>query len=138
MRRVAFTYPEDEAKKRASAEAAAQREKLAAAKLAALDTEKPLRNWKYKVKLHGRDAEYLRPWKIGDDGVHTHIGMPEEARHRGLPVIQISDARGPIPANARWNGNELIVDAVFEHACLLEGVGRKQQRACITNEGLGN
>ena len=140
MARVAFTYPDEEAKKLKAAEEAkraeAERQKTDAERLAKLSTDKPLRNWNYEVKLHGKDAGYLRPEKIADDGIHTHITLSEEARHRGLPVVEIADARGPIPANARWDGNELIIDAVFEQACLVEGVGRKQQRACITNQGL--
>lgn len=140
MARVAFSYPDEEASKQKTAEdaklAEAQRQKAEAERLAKLNTDKPLRNWNYHVKLHGKDADYLKPEKIGDDGVHTHITLSDEARHRGLPVVEISDARGPIPANARWDGNELIIDALFERACLVEGVGRKQQRACITNEGL--
>jgi type IV secretion system protein VirB9 len=140
MARIAFTYPEEEAeKKRAEAEerqAEERRRKEEADKLAKLNTQKPIRNWMYSVKLHGKDARYLRPERIGDDGIHTHIVLSEEARHRGLPVVELKDARGPIPANRRWDGNELIVDAVFERACLLEGVGKSQQRACIVNEGL--
>jgi type IV secretion system protein TrbG len=140
MARVAFTYPDEEAKKQKAAEEAkraeAERQKAEAERLAKLSTDKPLRNWNYEVKLHGKDAQYLKPEKIADDGVHTHITLSEEARHRGLPVVEIADARGPIPANARWDDNELIIDAVFERACLVEGVGRKQQRACITNQGL--
>lgn len=142
MARVAFTYPDEEAKKVRAAEeekrAEAERQKAEAERLAKLSTDKPLRNWNYEVKLHGKGAQYLKPEKIADDGVHTHITLSEEARHRGLPVVEIADARGPIPANARWNGNELIIDAVFEQACLVEGVGRKQQRACITNQGLNS
>ena len=140
MTRVAFTYPEEaEARRKAEAEAKKMHDdwqKAEAAKLVQLNTQKPVRNWAYSVKLHGKDAHYLRPEKIGDDGVHTYISLTEEARHRGLPVVQISDARGPIPANARWQNDQLIIDAVFEQACLLEGVGKKQQRACITNKGL--
>jgi type IV secretion system protein VirB9 len=140
MARIAFTYPEEEAeKKRAEAEerqAEERRRKEEADKLAKLNTQKPIRNWMYSVKLHGKDARYLRPERIGDDGIHTHIVLSDEARHRGLPVVELKDARGPIPANRRWDGNELIVDAVFERACLLEGVGKSQQRACIVNEGL--
>ena len=88
------------------------------------------------MKLHGKDAAYLKPERIGDDGTHTYIQLSETARHRGLPAVQLKDARGPIPANARWDGDQLVVDALFEHACLLEGVGKAQQRACITNNGL--
>jgi type IV secretion system protein VirB9 len=140
MARVGFSYPgEAEEKKKAEADAKkaeTDREQTEAARLAALSTAKPIRNWKYRVKLHGKDAAYLRPERIGDDGIHTYIVLSEETRHRGLPVVELKDARGAIPANARWDGNELVVDALFEHACLLEGVGRAQQRACITNEGL--
>lgn len=142
MARVAFTYPDEEAKRLKDAEEAkraeAERQKAEAERLAKLSTDKPLRNWNYEVKLHGKHAQYLAPEKIADDGVHTHITLSEEARHRGLPVVEIADTRGPIPANARWDGNELIIDAVFEQACLVEGVGRKQQRACITNQGLNS
>ena len=140
MARVAFSYPEEQdVKRKEEAEARKaeeRRQQSEADRLAKLNTQKAIRNWNYRVKLHGKDAAYLKPEKIGDDGVHTHIVLSEEARHRGLPVVQLRDARGPIPANARWEGNELIVDALFEHACLLEGVGKAQQRACITNDGL--
>lgn len=140
MARVAFLYPEEEAEKRAAAEAAKkideERQKAEAERLAKLNTANQIRNWSYDVRLHGRDAKYLQPKSVSDDGVHTYIVLTEQARHRGLPVVQIRDARGPIPANARWDQNTLIVDALFERACLLEGVGRHQQRACITNEGL--
>lgn len=140
MARVAFLYPEEEAEKKAAAEAAKKaeddRQKAEADRLAKLNTATQIRNWNYDVRLHGKDAKYLQPKSVSDDGVHTYIVLTEEARHRGLPVVQISDARGPIPANAHWDQNTLIVDSLFDRACLLEGVGRKQQRACITNQGL--
>ncbi len=140
MARIGFSYPQDaEEKRKANQDAQkveAERAQAEANRLAALNTAKPIRNWNYKVDLHGKDARLLRPEAIGDDGIHTYITMSAEAQHRGLPVVQLRDARGPIPANDRWEGNQLIIDAVFEHACLLEGVGRQQQRACITNQGL--
>jgi len=142
MARIAFTYPEEERKRKEAELAAKQAEgarlQAEAERLKALDTQKAIRNWEYDVQLHGKDASFLRPSWIGDDGVHTYLQLGEEARHRGLPVIEISDARGPIPANSSWRGNELVVDAVFQQACLLEGVGKKQQRACIRNKGLNS
>ena len=140
MARISFTYPEEERKRKEAEQAAQQaeasRQQAEAEKLKVLDTQRTLRNWDYEVQLHGKDASFLRPSWIGDDGIHTYLQFGEEARHRGLPVIEISDARGPIPANASWRGNELVVDAVFAQACLVEGVGKKQQRACIRNRGL--
>jgi type IV secretory pathway VirB9-like protein len=166
MPRVAFYYPEEEAARlQAAVAAAAEKEKADAAKQAAALEEKQkalaaerakaeasrqaaiqaaaeaaakvVRPWKYKLAVHGSDAHFLVPTAIGDDGVHTHIQLTNIARTRGLPVIQIRDASGPIPANYKWNGDELVVDAIFEDGCLLHGVGRKQQRVCIHNLQLG-
>jgi type IV secretory pathway VirB9-like protein len=78
----------------------------------------------------------MKPASIWDDGVHTHIELTEKSRHYGHPVLEIrSDQGKPTPHTDRWDGDTLIVDALFKEACLLEGVGRKQQRACIHNEG---
>jgi type IV secretion system protein TrbG len=147
--RVAFSYPEEEAKARQEMALAMSRAQEAAA--SALPSRAsggqhnlelpprlpPVKNWKYSLKKKGRDAEYIVPISVGDDGAHTHIQLPQEARTRGLPVLQIRDATGPIPANSHWDNTTLIVDALFEDGCLLEGVGRKQQRVCIHNEQLG-
>jgi type IV secretion system protein VirB9 len=142
LSRVAFTYPEEEAaRKKAKEEEAASKVKAAAeaaAKLAALAPPLIVTSWKYTVATHGRDAQYLLPLSVGDDGVRTHIQLLQLARTHGLPVLQIRDASGPIPANSHWEQNTLIVDAIFENGCLLEGVGRKQQRVCIHNDGVGN
>jgi P-type conjugative transfer protein TrbG len=143
MPRSGFVYPDDEVRRAAEAKAAEEahkaesdREKEEAERIEHMGDSKPPRNWNYSVKLHGKDAGYLNPLSIADDGIQTRIELSDEARHRGLPVVVISDARGAIPANVHWQNNTLIVDAIFQHACLLEGVGRKQQRACIENGGL--
>jgi type IV secretion system protein TrbG len=149
MTRIAFSYPEEEAKAREQlARALAQAQEAAAAlptapaagqysrldiSAASVPAVKP---WKYRVKKKGRDADYIVPLSVGDDGAHTHLQLPQEARMRGLPVLQIRDATGPIPANSHWDDTTLIVDALFEDGCLLEGVGKNQQRVCIHNEKL--
>ena len=150
--RVAFSYPEEEAKARQELALAMSRAQDAAAsalpsgasgtptgkyKLELPPPPPPVNSWKYSLKKKGRDAEYIVPISVGDDGAHTRIQLPQEARTRGLPVLQIRDATGPIPANSHWDNTTLIVDALFEDGCLLEGVGRKQQRVCIHNEQLG-
>jgi type IV secretion system protein VirB9 len=142
MTRIAFRYPEEEelvlraAERVTQANEAAQREKLMPPQAEVQEARPVMRNWDYRVKMHGRDAAWLKPLHIADDGVHTYLTMPEEAKHRGLPVILIQDARGPIPVNYQWTGKDLVVDAVFEKGCLMSGVGKAQQRACITNGGL--
>ena len=138
--RAAFSYPEDEAAHKKAVEeeteALAKEEAKNAAMLAALASKTAVTSWKYTVEQHGRDSRYLLPLSVGDDGVHTHIQLSQQARTRGLPVLQIKDATGPIPANSHWENNELIVDALFQDGCLLQGVGKKQQRVCIHNLGL--
>jgi type IV secretion system protein TrbG len=141
MTRVAFRYPAEEEAALQAAEVAVRLqeeiERGRALHLKELDTSGPLRNHNYKiVAVHGRDLEWLKPQRIADDGVRTHITLSAEARHRGLPVVQIQDARGTVPANERWEGDELVIDALFERACLLDGVGKSQQRVCIQNEEL--
>jgi P-type conjugative transfer protein TrbG len=147
--RVAFSYPEEEAKARQEMALAMSRAQEAAASALPSGASAgkhnlqlppplpPVKSWKYTLKKKGRDAEYIVPISVGDDGAHTHIQLPQESRTRGLPVLQIRDATGPIPANSHWDNTTLIVDALFEDGCLLEGVGRKQQRVCIHNEQLG-
>jgi type IV secretion system protein TrbG len=149
MTRITFSYPEEEAKAREQlARTLAQAQEAAAAALptavpagkyglnisAALVPE--VKPWKYTIKKKGRDADYIVPLSVGDDGAHTHIQLSPEARMRGLPVLQIRDATGPIPANSHWDDTTLIVDALFEDGCLLEGVGKSQQRVCIHNQKL--
>jgi type IV secretion system protein VirB9 len=142
MSRVAFSYPgEAEAKALALQEQAvalAKSQAAAATRLAEVTPPPPiLKAWKYSVKKKGKDADYLLPLSVADDGAHTQIQLSNRARARGLPVLQIRDATGPIPANWHWDENKLIVDALFEEGCLIQGVGKKQQRVCIHNDALG-
>jgi type IV secretion system protein VirB9 len=138
LSRVAFSYPADEAKAKALQEAMALTQKqMAMVAPPPLPPPPPVTKWNYTLKKKGRNADYLVPLSVGDDGAHTHIELSQEARVRGLPVLQIRDATGPIPANSHWEENTLIVDALFEDGCLLQGVGKRQQSVCIHNEKLG-
>jgi type IV secretion system protein VirB9 len=137
LTRVAFSYPAEAAAKAAQEQASLLKlPALAALEPPPLPPPPPVKPWKYTTKTKGRDVGYLIPLSVGDDGAHTHIQLSDQARLRGLPVLQIRDASGPIPANSHWEENTLIVDALFEDGCLLEGVGRKQQRVCIHNDSL--
>src|SRR6185437_15453463 len=80
--RVAFTYPDDAARKAKEAvdahNAEAAREKAEVDRIAKLSAPKPLRNWNYSFKLHGKDAAYLKPLNVADDGIHTRITLSDE------------------------------------------------------------
>jgi type IV secretion system protein VirB9 len=131
--RISFTYPEEERRKKAE-EQQAKTKAEEAAHLAVLAPDKDIKNWKYTLDVHGRDAHYMIPLSVGDDGSRTYIQLSQEVRKVGLPVLEIAGATGPIPANSHWEENRLIVDALFDRGCLLEGVGKKQQRVCIHND----
>ena len=134
--RIAFSYPEEEAERR-EAEARAARERAAEMeRLKVLAVPAKLIPWKYTTKLHGSAAHLMNPINIGDDGARTRIQLSAQVLELGLPTLQIQGPAGPIPANIHWEDRTtLVVDAVFERGCLLYGVGKKQQRACITREG---
>jgi P-type conjugative transfer protein TrbG len=139
LSRVAFSYPEEETVKAKALQEQSLilTQRQVASLAAAPPPPPPVKKWSYTIRKKGRDADYLVPLSVGDDGAHTHIQFSEEARTRGLPVLQIRDATGPIPANSHWETNTLIVDALFKDGCLLQGVGKKQQSVCIHNEKSG-
>lgn len=139
VKRVAFTYPEDERKRRL-AEMDAERNRAIEAKkqadiLVRQDTEGPPKNTDYETKLKGKEAAYLKPISVWDDGVHTYIKFQQNPKTRGIPSLQIRDAKGAISPNVNWEETRLVVHALFEQACLVAGVGKHQQSACIVNHG---
>jgi type IV secretion system protein TrbG len=135
LARIAFAYPDEVARAKR-----VQEETVAAAKLRAAlpaPTPPPVKPWHYAIKKKGQDANFFVPQSVGDDGAHTYIEFSQDVRAHGLPVLEIRGPSGPIAANSHWETNTLIVDALFADGCLLEGVGRKQQRVCIHNETPG-
>jgi type IV secretion system protein VirB9 len=132
--RISFTYPEEEERRKRAEEQLAKAKSEEAIHLAALAPSKTIKNWKYSLEVHGKEAHYMIPLSVGDDASRTYIQLSQDVRKVGLPVLEIAGATGPIPANSHWEENRLIVDALFDHGCLLQGVGKKQQRVCIRNE----
>jgi type IV secretion system protein VirB9 len=135
---ASFAYPADEEEHKKQALQEAMLAKAAAfasqAKLEALAPVRTPHVWKYSVEAKGRDAHYYLPSSVSDDGIQTYIQLTQQARSHGLPVLEIEGATGPLPANTHWEDNRLVVDALFTRGCLLQGVGRKQQRVCINND----
>jgi type IV secretion system protein VirB9 len=132
--RIAFTYPEEEERRRKEAELAEKAKADEAVRLEALAPNRELKNWKYSLELRGKDAHYMVPVSVGDDGSRTYIQLSQQVRKLGLPAFEITGPTGPIPANSHWEENKLIVDALFDRGCLLSGVGKSQQRVCIHND----
>jgi len=132
--RIAFTYPEEEERRRKESELAEKAKADEAVRLEALAPTREMKNWKYSVEVRGKDARYMLPVSVGDNGQRTEIQLSQQVRKLGLPAFEISGAAGPIPANSHWEENKLIVDALFDRGCLLSGVGKSQQRVCIHND----
>lgn len=132
--RISFTYPEEEERRKKAEEQLAKAKEQEAVHLATVAPSKTVTNWKYTLEVHGKEARYMIPLSVGDDGSRTYIQLSQDVRKIGLPVLEITGATGPIPANFHWEENRLVVDALFDRGCLLEGVGKKQQRVCIQNE----
>jgi type IV secretion system protein VirB9 len=132
--RLSFTYPDEEERRKKAEEQLAKAKEEEAVHLAALAPSRTIKNWKYSLEVHGKEAHYMIPSSVGDDGSRTYIQLSQDVRKIGLPVLEIAGAMGPIPANSHWEEDRLVVDALFDRGCLLEGVGKKRQRVCIHNE----
>ena len=131
---VAFSYPEDDAAKWRAAATIQQRttEESEAAQISPVESMEAM-NWAYSIE---GGTEFLRPVRVMDDGKKTYIQMPEGTSVREAPILVVSglDSTAEM-VNYRVKGSMYIVDRLFEHAALLLGSGKKQQRVDIVRKG---
>ena len=93
----------------------------------------------YKIKKAGRRRVRKRidwaPERVYDDGEKTIIVLPRKVLARELPVLFVRDASGDNQMRAySVKGRHFVVTGLFEHAVLVKGVGRSQQRVEIHRE----
>ena len=131
--RVAFAYPDDEARKwqqQLTAEQAVVKQEKHSAETppAMIAIEKV--NFDYTIR--GGD-DHIRPVRVFDDGVKTYIQMPPEIQHREAPVLLVvgNDGKGEM-TNYRVKDQTYIVDRLFDHANLVLGSGKKAQKVEIS------
>lgn len=131
MPRIAFRYPDDEA--RAWAAAQAERDAKAATVVDTLAaTSIDGLYFDYKVKGNRRTSKSLLPLRVFDDGTKTYVQMSADAAKRELPVlVLLSDSGKPEMVNYRVKGTMYVVDRLFDRAALLIGAGRKQSKITI-------
>jgi type IV secretion system protein VirB9 len=138
---VAFRYPQadavDQIAKLESQRKESEAKSKAAEQLAAADTLSNLKHTNYAIKA-SKHAGYMKPSLVGDDGAHTIIQLPESARHRNMPALQVSDSSGKDIPNVYTDPKTLryTVAGLFEKAELVSGTGRKQLKVTITNKDL--
>lgn len=137
MPQVAFTYPEDQQAKwdmaRLREQKAAQdkQDKIIPA------TGEYLGNLSFEYAIEG-----VAPWKptrVYNDGKKTIIEMPKAMSQSEAPTLLVVRKDGGIFTDAetvivnyRLQNDRFIVDAVFDKAILVAGVGSSQDRITIT------
>jgi len=78
------------------------------------------------------------PWKpvrAFDDGTHIYIQMPATTKSSEAPALLVAAGDGSEMVNYRVRGDYYVVDKLFDHAVLVSGVGRDQDRVSIRYTG---
>ncbi|MBN2907884.1 MAG: P-type conjugative transfer protein TrbG [Rhodobacteraceae bacterium] len=129
MPAVSFTYPEDSERQWADfiARQEAQERLRRNRTLPGVGLSVDALNFAYDIE----GESHWRPLRVFDDGVHTYIDLPREATHRDAPVLLVKDDGGDRLVNYRLKGARFIVDALFDEAVLISGVGRHQERVTV-------
>lgn len=128
VRRIAFSYPENEQREWEKQQAAMEKEdSLVTAQLPTLSVDKL--NFGYEI-----EGDYPhKPVRVFDDKEKTYIQMSLEFRSQEAPVLMLigSDGKEQL-VNYRLKNGYYIVDKIFSKAALLVGVGGNQQKVVIT------
>jgi P-type conjugative transfer protein TrbG len=131
--RVAFSYPEEDSRRKWQAQLVAQiRERKTDAQIAPAIVTADKLNFNYKVS--GGNEE-IRPVRVFDDGAKTYIQMRPDVQNRETPALLVlgPDGKGEM-ANYRVQQQTCIVDRLFDRARLVLGAGKKAQKVEITHE----
>lgn len=136
MPRVGFTYPEEAL---AQWDALKQRASQARSHSTLASTGEYLGNLSFAYEVTG--AARWKPVRVYNDGRKTIIEMPRALQHTEAPALLVVRKDGGLfqgeetgLVNYRVQGDRYIVDAVFDKAVLVAGVGRHQDRVTITRE----
>lgn len=133
---VSFIYPEDAL---AKWDAIRSREVKVKQEQTIPQTREYLGDLHFKYDLAG--SAPWKPVRVYNDGVKTVIQMPAAMAQTEAPTLLIVRKDGglfsddeTVMVNYRVQNDRYIVDAVFDKAILIAGVGRGQDRVTITRE----
>lgn len=123
-RQVGFWYPDDLL---AAREGERQREAAAAEPL--------VLNHEYRMS---RGSWWGRrfPWTptgVFDDGVRTHIVLPEQAKNAEMPILYAVEDGERQVVNYALRGDTIVADRVLRRAALVVGSGRGERTLAIEN-----
>ena len=133
MPRVAFTYPEDATAKWEALKARETKERTAAT---IPSTGEYLGDLSFEYQVTGSAS--WKPVRVYNDGRKTILQMPREMAQTEAPTLLVISKEGgvftddeTVMVNYRVQGNRYIVDAVFDKAIMIAGVGSGQDRVTI-------
>lgn len=133
---VSFIYPEEAL---AKWDAIRSREVKVKQEQTIPQTREYLGDLHFKYDLAG--SAPWKPVRVYNDGVKTVIQMPAAMAQTEAPTLLIVRKDGglfsddeTVMVNYRVQNDRYIVDAVFDKAILIAGVGRGQDRVTITRE----
>jgi type IV secretion system protein VirB9 len=134
MPQVSFVYPEEALMKW---EASRRQEEQARVMNTIPETGEYLGDLSFDYEIDG-DTSW-KPIRIYNDGRKTIIEMPKSMEQTEAPALLVLRNEGGIfsddevvMVNYRIQGSRYVVDAVFEKAILIAGVGGNQDRVTIT------
>jgi len=140
MARVAFSYPESPESKWAAMAKQVKSEQATKAKAAetagARAPDEYLGKLDFSYRIYGNAP--FKPARVYNDGVKTIIEMPSSFSQGEAPTLLVVRDSGSIfrkndevIVNYRLQDGRYVVDAVFDKAVLIAGVGVGQRRVTI-------
>jgi type IV secretion system protein VirB9 len=132
---TSFAYPEDTAARWEQTKARQEKERQ---ERTIPKTGEYLGDLSFEYDIEGSQVAW-KPTRVFNDGKKTIIEMPAAVSQTEAPSLLLIRKEGGwfsddevMMVNYRFQGNRYIVDAVFDKAILVAGVGRSQDRVTIT------
>ncbi|MCG8273822.1 P-type conjugative transfer protein TrbG [Aquamicrobium sp. NLF2-7] len=122
MARVGFEYPED-----VNARLAEINARMEASIVPGAGVPADQLNFNFSVS----GSAGWRPTRIYSDGLKTYIQFPSSLAGRDAPVLFVVSGGENRIVNYRINGTMMVVDYHIDHAILVSGVGRSQEKIII-------
>lgn len=124
---VKFNYPQDILSKIKKIDTQTKAEQA----IKTLDTGDYLGNLTFSYKIKGKAK--FKPIRVYNDGIKTIIELPKEIESSNVPTLMLieKDSKDPVIVNYRLQNNRFIVDAVFDKAILISGIGWHQKKITI-------
>lgn len=85
----------------------------------------------FNYRIEGCADCYFKPLRVYNDGAQTIIEMPHTLKRGTAPALLVNGSQGDELVNYRVQESKYIVDRLFMHAILINGVGKQQQKVTI-------